>query len=118
MPLNFPAFRTSSTLQPAPAESPAAQIPELPLVVGLDIGTTKICAVVARRNENGKVDILGMGKAVSHGVNRGTVANIELTVKSITEAITEAAASSGSILEPSMWVLRVNIFVAISKEIC
>lgn len=95
MPLNFPAFRTSSTLQPAPAESPAAQIPELPLVVGLDIGTTKICAVVARRNENGKVDILGMGKAVSHGVNRGTVANIELTVKSITEAITEAAASSG-----------------------
>ena len=95
MPLNFPAFRTSSTLQPAPAESPAAQIPELPLVVGLDIGTTKICAVVARRNENGKVDILGMGKAVSHGVNRGTVANIELTVKSITEAVTEAAASSG-----------------------
>jgi len=95
MPLNFPTFRTSSTVQPAPAESPAAQTPELPLVVGLDIGTTKICAVVARRNENGKVDILGMGKAVSHGVNRGTVANIELTVKSITEAVTEATASSG-----------------------
>jgi len=95
MPLNFPTFRPSSNPQLAPAETPVIQAPEMPLVVGLDIGTTKICAVVGMRNANGKVDILGMGKAVSHGVNRGTVANIELTVKSITEAVNEASTASG-----------------------
>jgi len=95
MPLNFPNFRSSSNPQTVSDETIELQTPELPLVVGLDIGTTKICAVVARRNENGKVDILGMGKAVSHGVNRGTVANIELTVHSITAAVQEAAAVSG-----------------------
>lgn len=95
MPINFPKFRTSTNSQTVPNESIELKTPELPLVVGLDIGTTKICAVVARRNENGKVDILGMGKAVSHGVNRGTVANIELTVNSITAAVNEAAAVSG-----------------------
>jgi cell division protein FtsA len=96
MPLNFPNFRSSSNSQTASTEVAELLTPELPLVVGLDIGTTKICAVVARRNENGKVDILGMGKAVSHGVNRGTVANIELTVNSIIAAVTEASAASGA----------------------
>lgn len=95
MPINFPNFRSASGTQNSPMETVEPQSPELPIVVGLDIGTTKICAVVARRNENGKVDILGMGKAVSNGVNRGTVANIELTVNSITAAVTEAAAASG-----------------------
>ena len=41
------------------------------IVVGLDIGTTKICAIVGRQNEYGKLEVLGMGKAVSDGVVRG-----------------------------------------------
>ena len=46
------------------------------IIVGLDIGTTKICAIVGRKNEFGKLEILGMGKAVSDGVIRGIVTNI------------------------------------------
>ena len=49
------------------------------IVVGLDIGTTKICALVGRKNEFGKLEILGMGKAVSEGVSRGIVLNIDKT---------------------------------------
>jgi len=61
------------------------------LVVGLDIGTTKIAAIVGRRNEFGKVEILGLGKAESLGVTRGVVVNIEQTVASIKAAIAAAA---------------------------
>lgn len=57
------------------------------LVVGLDIGTTKIAAIVGRKNEFGKVEILGVGKAESLGVQRGVVANIEQTIASIKEAV-------------------------------
>lgn len=65
------------------------------IVVGLDIGTTKICAVAGRKNEYGKLEILGMGKAVSDGVIRGIVTNIDKTISSITRAIDEAAEQSG-----------------------
>jgi cell division protein FtsA len=61
------------------------------IIVGLDIGTTKICAIVGRRNEVGKIEILGTGKSESHGVMRGVVANIEKTVNSIREAVSQAA---------------------------
>lgn len=61
------------------------------LVVGLDIGTTKIAAIVGRKNEFGKVEILGIGKAESLGVNRGVVVNIEQTVASIKTAVAMAA---------------------------
>ncbi len=61
------------------------------LVVGLDIGTTKIAAIVGRKNENGKIEIMGIGKAESLGVNRGVVVNIEQTVASIKAAISIAA---------------------------
>jgi cell division protein FtsA len=61
------------------------------LVVGLDIGTTKIAAIVGRRNEFGKVEILGVGKTESLGVHRGVVANIEQTVASIKTAVAIAA---------------------------
>ena len=61
------------------------------LVVGLDIGTTKIAAIVGRKNEFGKVEILGIGKAESLGVNRGVVVNIEQTVASIKSAVAMAA---------------------------
>ena len=53
------------------------------IVVGLDIGTTKICAMVGRKNEYGKLEILGTGKAVSDGVIRGIVINIDKTTKAI-----------------------------------
>jgi cell division protein FtsA len=65
------------------------------LVVGLDIGTTKIAAIVGRRNEFGKVEILGIGKAESLGVNRGVVVNIEQTVASIKTAVALAADKAG-----------------------
>ncbi|MBL7933083.1 MAG: cell division protein FtsA [Bacteroidia bacterium] len=61
------------------------------LVVGLDLGTTKIAAIVGRKNEFGKVEILGVGKAESLGVNRGVVVNIEQTVASIKTAVAIAA---------------------------
>lgn len=61
------------------------------LVVGLDIGTTKIAAIVGRKNEFGKVEILGVGKTESLGVNRGVVVNIEQTVASIKAAVAIAA---------------------------
>jgi len=63
-------------------------------VVSLDIGTTKIAAIVGRRNEYGKIDILGYGKAESIGVIRGTVCNIENTIKSIKEAVQQASETS------------------------
>jgi cell division protein FtsA len=65
------------------------------IVVGLDIGTTKIVAMVGRRNEYGKIEILGYGKAESIGVKRGVVANIEQTVQSIKLAVQEAETASG-----------------------
>ena len=65
------------------------------IIVGLDIGTTKIAAIVGRRNEHGKVEIMGMGRSESLGVMRGIVANIEKTVISIKEAVLEAEAKSG-----------------------
>ncbi|MCX2740188.1 cell division protein FtsA [Pontibacter anaerobius] len=65
------------------------------IVVGLDIGTTKVCALVGRRNEFGKLEILGMGKAVSDGVVRGIVSNIDKTVEAIKKAIRQAEEQSG-----------------------
>jgi cell division protein FtsA len=65
------------------------------IVVGLDIGTTKICAIVGKRNEHGKINILGMGKAESYGVERGVVNNIDMTVEAIKKAVKEAELQSG-----------------------
>lgn len=65
------------------------------IVVGLDIGTTKICAIVGRKNEYGKLEVLGMGKAVSDGVIRGIVTNIDKTVLAIEKAVAEAEEQSG-----------------------
>ncbi|UII23245.1 cell division protein FtsA [Fulvivirga ligni] len=65
------------------------------IVVGLDIGTTKICAIVGRKNEFGKLEVLGMGKAESDGVIRGIVTNIDKTVNAIEKAVREAEDQSG-----------------------
>lgn len=66
---------------------------ESKVIVGLDIGTTKVCAIVGKRNEHGKIEVLGMGKAESLGVIRGEVRNIEKTVKAINEAVEKARQS-------------------------
>ena len=65
-----------------------------PIVVGLDIGTTKICVTVGRRSDHGKIEILGIGKAESAGVTRGIVTNIQKTVQGITQAVEQAGAQS------------------------
>lgn len=65
------------------------------IVVGLDIGTTKVCAIVGKKNEYGKINILGFGKAESDGVSRGVVVNIDKTVEAIRKAVAEAEMQSG-----------------------
>lgn len=64
------------------------------IVVGLDIGTTKIAAIVGQMNEHGKLKILGWGKSESTGVNRGVVTHITPTVEAIEKAIEMAEANS------------------------
>ena len=65
------------------------------IAVGLDIGTTKIVAMIGRKNEYGKLEILGIGKSKSLGVKRGVVDNITQTIQSIQQAVQEAETNSG-----------------------
>ena len=65
------------------------------IAVGLDIGTTKIVAMIGRYNEYDKVEILGIGKSKSLGVHRGVVNNITQTIQSIQQAVQEAENVSG-----------------------
>lgn len=65
------------------------------IVVGLDIGTTKIACIVGRRDEHGKIEILGIGTSESLGVSRGMVANIDKTVQSIKAAVEQAQDKTG-----------------------
>ncbi|KGE86825.1 cell division protein FtsA [Phaeodactylibacter xiamenensis] len=65
------------------------------IIVALDIGTTKICAIAGRRDEHGKIEVLGFGKVASEGVLRGVVSNIEKTVKAIAEAVNMAQRTAG-----------------------
>jgi cell division protein FtsA len=60
---------------------------ESPIIVGLDIGTTKIAAIAGRKNEFGKLEILGFGRANSSGVLHGQVLNIDQTIKAIQQAL-------------------------------
>lgn len=63
--------------------------------MGLDIGTTKICTLVARLNEEGRLDILGVGKSSSRGVSKGLVTDIEETSQAVKEAMTLAELDAG-----------------------
>ena len=76
------------------------------IIVGLDIGTTKILALVGKQNEHGKIEILGVGHAPSAGVQRGVVTHILQTTNSINEAIRAAEESSG------VEIGRVNVGIA------
>jgi len=76
------------------------------IFVGLDLGTTKIDIIVGRRNEHGKIEILGYGKSESIGIMRGVVANIDKTVSSIQAAIEEAEKTS------QVEIKQVNVGIA------
>lgn len=65
------------------------------VVVGLDIGTTKVCCIVGETSESGHLDIVGIGTAPSMGLRKGVVVNIESTVESITKAVEEAELMAG-----------------------
>lgn len=80
---------------------------ESPIIVGLDIGTTKIAAIAGRKNEHGKLEILGFGKAPSNGVKHGQVLNIDFTVKAIQQALENCYASN-----PDLEVKEVYVGIA------
>ena len=65
-----------------------------PIIVGLDIGTTKIAAIAGRKNAFGKLEIIGFGRANSNGVKHGQVLNIDETIKAIQAALEDCAASN------------------------
>lgn len=78
-----------------------------PIIVGLDIGTTKIAVIAGRRNEYGKLEILGFGRANSNGVKHGQVLNIDETIKAIRTAMDNCLASN-----PLLHVEEVYVGVA------
>ncbi len=65
------------------------------IYVGLDIGTTKVCAIVASLNESNEINILGIGRSKSEGLTRGVITHINKTIESIKAAIHEAEEQSG-----------------------
>ena len=64
-------------------------------VVGLDVGTTKICAVIGRPKPGGGLDVIGVGSAPSRGLRRGVVVNIDSTVEAIKQAVADAEQMAG-----------------------
>ena len=65
------------------------------IIVGLDLGTTKVCAIVGEVRDDGQVDIIGIGISPSHGLKKGVVVNIDSTVESIKKAVKEAELMAG-----------------------
>ncbi|HSR59490.1 MAG TPA: cell division protein FtsA [Robiginitalea sp.] len=68
---------------------------EMKYSVGLDIGTTKIVAIIGKENEYGKIEVVGIGRSKSLGVHRGVVNNITQTIQSIQQAVEQAETSCG-----------------------
>ncbi|MCR6719203.1 MAG: cell division protein FtsA [Chitinophagaceae bacterium] len=89
---------------PPHAKSGAA---DQPIIVGLDIGTTKIAVIAGRKNEFGKLEILGFGKANSNGVKHGQVLNIDETIKAIRTALDNCFASN-----PNLNIREVYVGIA------
>jgi cell division protein FtsA len=75
-----------------------------PVIVGLDIGTTKIAAIAGRKNEYGKLEILGFGRANSNGVQHGMVLNIDQTIKAIQTALENCYASNPNLALSEVYV--------------
>jgi cell division protein FtsA len=80
---------------------------EQPIIVGLDIGTTKIAAIAGRKNEFGKLEIIGFGRANSNGVKHGQVLNIDETIKAIKMALDNCYASN-----PNLDISEVYVGIA------
>jgi cell division protein FtsA len=80
---------------------------ENPIIVGLDIGTTKIAVIAGRKNEFGKLEILGFGRSNSNGVKHGQVLNIDETIKAINMALENCLASN-----PELEVKEVYVGIA------
>jgi len=80
---------------------------EQPIIVGLDIGTTKIAVIAGRKNEFGKLEILGFGRANSNGVKHGQVLNIDETIKAIRTALENCLVSN-----PNLEVAEVYVGIA------
>jgi len=87
----------ATPLNSAPMNGVPSSIGAGRIIVGLDVGTTKVCAIVAAMSlrEPHTMTVLGVGHAPADGLSRGVVTNIEKTVKSIERAIAEAEAQSG-----------------------
>jgi cell division protein FtsA len=77
---------------------------EQPIIVGLDIGTTKIAAIAGRKNEFGKLEILGFGRANSNGVQHGMVLNIDQTIRAIQTALENCYASNPNLTLSEVYV--------------
>ena len=75
-----------------------------PIIVGLDIGTTKIAAIAGRKNRYGKLEILGFGRANSNGVQHGMVLNIDQTIKAIQTALENCYANNPSLTFGEVYV--------------
>lgn len=71
----------------------------MPLTTAIDIGTTKICVLVASKNDSGSLEIQGFGQHPSYGLKKGVVVNINATVESIKAAVKEAEAMAGYRIE-------------------
>jgi cell division protein FtsA len=80
---------------------------EAPIIVGLDIGTTKIAAIAGRKNEHGKLEILGFGRANSNGVQHGQVLNIDQTIRAIHQALQNCYESN-----PDLEITEVYVGIA------
>src|SRR6218665_1762693 len=80
---------------------------ENPVIVGLDIGTTKIVAIAGKKNEHGKIDIVAIGQAPSEGVSHGVVMNIEQCIRSIEMALQNCLADN-----PSLDIKEVYVGIA------
>jgi cell division protein FtsA len=78
------------------------------IIVGLDIGTTKICALAAEADSGEPLNIVGFGQAPSEGINKGVVVNIEKTVRSIQRAVRECELMSGTQIK--------NVFAGIAGQ--
>jgi len=75
-----------------------------PIIVGLDIGTTKIAAIAGRKNKFGKIEILGFGRANSNGVQHGMVLNIDQTIKAIQAALENCYANNSNLSFSEVYV--------------
>ncbi|RYE24988.1 MAG: cell division protein FtsA [Sphingobacteriales bacterium] len=80
---------------------------EQPIIVGLDIGTTKVVAIAGRKNEFGKLEVLGFGRVESAGVSHGVVMNIEQCIRSIEQAIDKCIQSN-----PNLEIKEVYVGIA------